>query len=308
MPLSTLRILVTMLTGVIVMIGDCATLCAQEVAQWKFTVGDELRWELVQTTTLEVEAGDAGEFASEATQTLDVVWRVEQVDDMGTMTGVQEVKRIQVDIRQPEGLELVYDTQLDEPAEGLAAMLIPLFDTLVETPVTISVSSQGKVTGGELPEDMQKRVAGIPATRSMSNLVSRTGTRRIAEQIALLLPADGNDPAARKVNIENRILGTLSGDLTWSPTETTEDTKQLEPRLTLALEAAGPIEEPDFAQPKPLKLPQLEEQTIAGNANFDMTLGRLKNLSLEVNLKIAGEIFGSPVTNKIRQSVEVRGK
>lgn len=304
MQLSTLRNIVLALLAV----GPSALLWAQDSAQWKFAVGDELRWEVVQATTMEVTAGDAGAFESQAKQTLDVVWRVEQVDDSGTMTGIQQIERIRVDIRQPAGLELVYDSQSDQSPEGLAAMLIPLFDTLVETSVTIQVTPQGEVTGGELPEEMQKRIAGIPATRSMSSLVSQTGVLRIAEQIAMPLPASTDDAKGREVVIENRILGTLEGELQWTQSEVADGVAKLTPKLSLTLQPAGPIEEPDFAQPKPLESPQLEEQQAEGIAEFDTTTGRLKSSSLEVNLTIAGEIFGSPVTSKMKQTVEVRGK
>lgn len=289
----------------LLLVALCGAAMAEELPRWKFAAGDQLRWQVTQRTKLDIVAGDAGDTSSEAHQTLDIVWRVDDVADDGTMHGKQLIERIQVNIVQPTGLTLEYDSQADEGAEALSAMLLPLFETLLEAEVPVSISPLGEVTECMLTEEQQKRLAGIPATRAMSDLVSETGIRNLVQLIALPLPAEGQQSASRPVDLSNRVLGTLTGELTWKLAESDGNIQKLAPELTLSLEPAEPPSEDEYGQPQPLGSPNIKHQSVEGTAEFDRERGQLTQSSRTVHLTITGQTMGADVEMRMEQHVEV---
>lgn len=285
-----------------------STAFGQEAPRWRFTAGGELRYEVVQQTTFNVDAQQAGTFASNASQTTDVLWRIDSVDEAGTMTATQVIERIRVSITQAEGLELVYDSDEDDAPAGLSAMLMPMFDLLLDNEVTVVVTSRGEVKEVKLPEEMEGRLASIPATRPMSRLITGAGLQRVAQQIALLLPAEGEDSASRKMVIDNRVLGNLQGELTWKTAGTEGDVHKFEPTIQLSVQPGEQVEEDPYLPVKPLDDPKVTEQSVTGAAEFDAAVGKLTKSKLELQLTLTGKLLNSEVQSKVKQTVEVTAK
>lgn len=277
-------------------------LLAQESVNWKFEAGQEFRYQVSQLTSFQSNAGEAGTFSSHAEQKLDVLWKVTAVDEAGTMTGVQQIERFQVTIRQPSGLELTYDSESTEAPDGLAVMLTPMFETLLETEVPITVSRAGEVTIGELPEEVRKRLAGIPATRAMSDLVTESGLRRLAEQVAL--PVDGKHK--RELMVDNRVLGLMQGTLLWKPTTTKGNIQRFEPALVLKLQSSNTAPEDPYVPVKPMVHAKVTEQSTTGSAGFNTAVGRLTDSKLAIDLVLTGELMGSDVECHVKQTIEVK--
>lgn len=281
---------------------------AQDALEWKFATGEELRYEVVQQAKFVVNAEQAGAFTSDATQTMDILWRIDSVDDSGTMTATQVIERIRVNIQQQDGLELVYDSDEEDAPAGLSAMLTPMFESLLENDIKVVVSAQGEVEEVKLPEEMEKRLAGIPATRPMSNLVTGAGLRRVAEKIALLLPSQGEDSVARQVVIENRVLGTLTGELTWKEAGTEGDVHKFQPAIELSIKPSEATDEDPYLPVRPLADPQITEQSATGTAEFDAAAGKLTSSKLELKLTLTGKLMGVNVESKVTQNVQVTAK
>ena len=281
----------------------------QEVPRWKFAEGEHLRYVVTQETEIDVNAGRAGETASFASQILDVVWHVDKVDEAGTMTGVQRVERIRLEIRQPSGKEIVYDSNTGKPAEALSAMLSPLYDVLLSTEVPITVTAAGEVTSCEVPETMTKRIANMPATKTMRDYAAATGVRTLAEQIALPLPASKEEPAKRSLATTLNVLGEMKSELAWTLGDAEGATANLTPTLTTTLEASPLQDEPvGFAQPQPLKSIALESQEFTGEAQFNTEAGRLESLQLDLQMTLKGELYGNQVQDKMHQVIKVERK
>ncbi len=286
----------------------CSSLAAQEPIEWKFTAGETLDYEVAQRTSVDVDAGAAGSFSIEAVQVLDVVWKIEAVDDAGVASGVQQIERIKLNVTMPTGLELTYDSGEDEGAMGLSAMLAPMFDTLLENAVPIKVAPTGEVLECELPEAMAERLARVPATRAMSDLIVGSSVRQVAEQIALPV-ATGDEPSPRQVVIENRVLGTLRGELVWKPADSEESSiAKFVPQLKLTVEPVAPTDDDEPLQPRPLKSPKIAEQSVNGSAEFDTAAGRLKSSNWSLDLELIGQLMGNDVTSNMTQTVDVTSR
>lgn len=310
MPASRRTLTSSLLLAVALLLRPPFAASADELPRWKFSPGEQLAWQVVQTTKVDIAAGDAGETSSEAQQTIDLVWKVDRVDDDGTMHGTVQFPRIQVHIAQPSGLTLEYDSQADEGAEALSAMLLPLFETLLEAEVPLAISARGEVTKCELTEDEQRRLAGIPATRAMSDLVSENGVRKLVELVALPLPAEGEESSKRPLELANRVLGTLTGEIGWSLAasegdEAERDIQHLTPSVELSVAPADPPGEDEYGQPQPLTSPTVEAQQITGQAKFDRAAGRLIESTRTTRLTITGRTMGAQTETRVEQTVAV---
>jgi len=284
-----------------------ARLSAQEPLAWKFTVGQALRYQVTQQTDFRTEAGQAGSFSTDATQTLDLKWQIEAVDERGAASGVQTIERIRVEIVMPSGMELRYDSATDETPGGIAAMLAPLYEAMLEAEIPFTIQPSGELTRFDPPETLITRLAAVPATRPMSDLVTGVGLRQPTEHVALLLPTEDGQPRSREVIVENGVLGTLRGELAWTPAEAEAGAAEIElrPGLSAAIERASQDAADASSQSRPLESPQLKQQSTSGTATFDRAEGRLGRSELTFEAEIVGTLMGTEITSTIAQRTEV---
>jgi len=288
----------------------CLTQVAQgqERAAWRFAVGEPLRYEVVQSSIVTVDAGPSGSFTTNSTQTLDVEWRFDRVDDDGVGHGVQEITRLQVQVTMPEGLELKYDSATDETPEGVAAMLTTLYSAILEFETSIAVAPTGDLVQFDPPAEMLEKLSSVPATRAMSDMVVDVGLRSTAESIALRLSGRAETP--RKFEFANRVLGNVRGELAWVETTQANNPafKHYSPQLKLNIEPASEsdVSGESVSRPRPLSDPKIESQAIEGDAVFNIEAGRLESSKHTVKLNVEGELAGNHVTSKLEQTAEIR--
>lgn len=277
----------------------------QQSAEWQFTAGEPLRYQVMQNSAVTVQAGPAGSFTTNSSQTLDVEWRFDRVDDNGVAHGVQKITRLQVQVTMPEGLELKYDSATDESPEGVAAMLTTLYSALLEFETPIAIAPSGELVKFKPPEEMIDKLSSVPATRSMSDLIVGTGLRSTAESIAL--PLSGRAETPRNFEFANRVLGTVRGELTWAETTQANNPafKHFGPELQLRIEPVAESDE-SLASPRPLTNPKITSQSVEGDAVFNVEAGRLETANHTVKLDLEGELAGGDVTSTLEQTVEVR--
>ncbi len=279
-----------------------APLIAQEPIAWKFVEGKAFRYEMVQRTRVDVDAGDAGSFTTIAEQTTEVLWSIGKVNEEGSAEGLLTIEKIQVAMSMPDGLEMVYDSQSDERPAGVAAMLSPLYAALLDAKIPMTVSKRGELLRFEPSEETLQRLTGVPATRAMSDLVAGAGLRQMAEQITF-----SRLPQPRE--IENRVLGTIRGELLWNRKEpsTKDDTSgdRFEPQMALTIEPAPSPTDDSLFGSKPLTSPKIEKQSVDGKAFFDIE-GHLDRSTFHIVLEISGQVAGVSVTSKMDQTVDIQ--
>lgn len=294
----------------LVVVAALALLCqesfGQSEAAWRFVAGESMRYQVMQQSLISVEAGPAGRFTTDSTQTLDIVWQFDRVDDDGVAHGTQSITRLQVAVTMPEGLELKYDSEVDGSPDGVAAMLTTLYKALLETEIPFAVAPSGELVRFEPPEEMIDQLVGVPATRAMSEMVAGSGLDSIAQSIAFRVAP--NSENTRAFEFSNRVLGVVSGDLQWirTPEEGADSEIEFTPSLEVTIRTGGPTDEEDRRGPEPLANPEITSQKVDGTAVFDRQAGRLTRSALQLTLELQGEIAGQAVTSTLVQSREVR--
>jgi hypothetical protein len=289
--------------------------CLAEKVAWRFAAGEECRYDVKHGTTIKVDAGPAGEFDSRTDQTVRLAWQVAEAEGEEA-TIHQKVDSLRLDVTMPGGMELKYDSATGEPAEGIAAMIAPLFDVVTKTPVTLEVTTAGKLTDLAADEQALEKLRTLPAIKALGELTAEEGLIQLSEAVLLPLPeGDLKEGAAatRKVDVENRILGKLTGTLTWKYTgKSVQDGKEydrFEPTMELSVEPLPPApEEARPAGPRPIGNPKLESVTSTGEALFDAEQGRLHRSSLKVSFVIKGTLSGNSTSCRVEQDVNVTAR
>src|SRR5690606_2137340 len=200
------------------------------------------------------------------------------------------------------------------PAEGIAAMLSPMFDVLTKYPVRLEVDNRGKVVDLQADEEALEKLKTLPAIKPLGELAATAGLRHMAEAVAFPLPEGDLEEGAmaeRPISLENRILGKVSGVTTWKFTGTVDRDgvtyERFEPSIKLELTPGAPPKEGEAASgPKLLAEAQLEEPKATVEALFDRQSGSLHSLTLTVEVKIKGKLSGHPATCDLLQQVDVK--
>jgi hypothetical protein len=289
--------------------------CVAETVVWQFQGGDELRYEVMHDTSIKVDAGPAGKFDSQTDQTVRLGWKVSDSRDQQATIN-QRVESLELKVAMPGGMELAYDSATGKPAEGIAAMIAPMFDVLTKTPVTLQVTPAGELTDLATDEEALEKLKTLPAIKALGELAAEEGLRQLSEAVLLPLPQDDLAPgvaATRKVDVENRILGKLTGTITWKYTgKVSQDGKEyerFEPTMELAVEVLPPTADGTRpAGPKPLADPQLESLTTTGEALFDAEQGRLHSSTLKVDFTIQGTLSGNATSCHVEQTTRVTAR
>lgn len=294
------------------LVGLASTAVAAEPVEWKFTPGETLRYEVRQTTEINVDAARTGKFATRAEQRLEVSWQVESTDK-NQASLVQTIDQIRTDVRQPDGMELTYDSTTNEPATGIAAMLGPMFDALLDAKVPLVVTTRGELKEFKPDPELVKTLQTVPATKGLGDAVADAGLQAISDQVLFELPAGELTPGAtteRQWSLANRVLGDAEGTITWKYTGQVEkEGRQLhrfEPAVELTVEEAEETgEKLPLSGPKPLKSPTVSQEQAQGEALFDAERGRLSELTLHLQFQISGMVGQNEVSSKIDQSLRV---
>lgn len=170
---------------------------AQDAAPFllKFIEGETLRYRVTQTAKLAGEAGNGGAFVMRTEQATDLVWRVASVDEEGTAKIEQSVAAIRYKNSSPIG-EVGFDSTMDEPPLGVAAMLAPSARAMLELPVTFTVSPAGEIGDVTVPEDLAGSLERVPGASDV--IVAEAAIRALVACVVPRLPEEGG-PGVRQM-------------------------------------------------------------------------------------------------------------
>ncbi|MCG8324541.1 MAG: hypothetical protein MI673_03415, partial [Thiotrichales bacterium] len=101
------------------------THAAEEPLIWKFSTGDEHRYQMTQKMKTAMELGPAGEVKTGFQQQMNIRWKIESVDEKGAATLTQQIERVQLAMHAPGQVEMRFDTASEEAPAGYGAMVAP---------------------------------------------------------------------------------------------------------------------------------------------------------------------------------------
>ena len=188
------------LAGLSIIIGLVTTTSGAATLRWKFKPGEVLRYESAQTTLTKVKDPGGQEVASTLTLTMDLTWKVKEVDPQGGAAIIQTIDRIRTTATFPNG-KFSFDSKESGDASSPAG---PLFKMLVGTEFNFKMNSQGELSDIKLADQLLATLKGDNQPAGALGQFSEAGLKNMLVQMGVILtPRDINpgDTWTRKLAI-----------------------------------------------------------------------------------------------------------
>ena len=274
-----------------------STRAADGPIRWKFTAGEVLSFELNQDMNMNIQAAPTQQMTTTAQQLMNMHWNVKSVDGDGNATVEQQFDRIQIRMAVPGGQGLVYDTDSEEPATGMAAMIAPTMEAMTAGSFSFKITPRGEVSDVQFSEELKNAVKNGPGgeaggVEQFKSMVS---------QVAFPLPENMPKPGETwKTNVT--VANPAGGTQTVETTYTFDGTRDADGTTFAVLKPAMSME----MAKNPMMEMKMKEQKTDGEVLFDLKAGRLHSMSVNLNITMDMVAQGMTMPGTIDQKIEVK--
>ncbi|MEX2093885.1 MAG: DUF6263 family protein [Pirellulales bacterium] len=270
---------------------------ADEPLRWKFTAGEKLDYQMTQDMNMDMDAGPAGKLATNAGQTMSITWIVKSIDEKGDALIEQTIDRIHMNMTAPGGQGFDYDTDSEEPAVGMAAMIAPTLEAMTAGKFTFTMSPRGEVRDLTMTDELLAAIRSGPggekgAIEQFKAMVS---------QVALVLPENPpklGDEWTIRIAASNPAGGNQTVDYTfkYEGTREVDGTNYAVIKPTMKLELAN----------NPMMEMKMKEQQTQGEVLFNLEQGRLHSNSIHQDIALDVVVSGQELPGTIDQKSEIK--
>jgi len=269
---------------------------ADEAIRWKLAVGDAFDYQTRQEMNMNVDAGAGVQMAMTAGQTMNATWSVKSVEANGDAVIEQKIERIQSKMTAPDGQGFDYDTDSEEPAAGVAAMVAPALEAKTSGPLTFTMSPRGEVRDVQLSEELAGAIKSSPGgdASSVEDFKSQVS------QVALQLP---ENPLKTGETWTTKIVVSSPGGgaETVETTYTYDGTREADGTTYAVIK---PNLNVDMAKSPNVEM-KVKDQKTDGEVLFDLKAGELHSLSINRNLTLDVVAMGQTMPGTMDQNIEI---
>jgi len=269
---------------------------------WKFTAGDQHYYQMIQEMQMSMDLGPTGNTETSFKQTMDMVWKVESLNEDGSAKVTQHFNRIRMDINAPGQDPVQFDTQSEDAPQGYAAMLAPMMTALTTDKFTMTMAPNGEISNVEIPKAFTEAISRGPGAAMMGGFATEEGLKKMAKQGSLTLPTPADLTEGHEwstsIDIDNPAAGKITIDTTYRYAGAREiDGQQFEifiPSINTSFNA----EEGDQAA-------QIEvtNQETTGEILFNRSAGRLESSTIDQKMTNTITVAGNTINQDITQKV-----
>lgn len=281
---------------------------AETLMRWKFVPHDVSNFtfstSMQQDTTLEDT-----KLKTIAEQVLETTWTIGDVDADGTANMTQTIKRLRMDVKTWQndvlGQAIKLDSASKEQPTGLNAVLAPMIMGLVNKPISLRVTSLGKIIEFKLSDELLEAQSKSPNGAKMGGIFTPEGLKQMLSQSILTFPekplAKG-DSWNTALDVDQRDVGkqSVASTYTYQGADTIGgkkldviDSKQ-ETKFQPAKDATGSIE--------------LKDQKSSGVIHFDNARGELIDSESSTTMKMKMTMMGRTLDQDITIKVAMKRK
>ena len=153
--------------------------------RWKLQPGEVLRYESNQTTVSKVKDPTGQEVSQTLTLTMDLSWKVKEVDQQGVASLTQTIDRIRTSATMPFG-KFSFDSKESGDASGPAG---PLFKMLVGAEFAFKMNPRGEMSDISLSEKLLGTLRGDQEPTGAQGQFSEAGLKNMLTQMGIIFPA-----------------------------------------------------------------------------------------------------------------------
>lgn len=278
----------TMLTAVA---GLAATGAAQESLSWKFQPGETLHYVVVQKVDMDMSVPGEQSQKMSTNQTMDMLWKISDVQSDGVATMTQMVDRVRMDSSGGPAGSMAYDSQSKAAVDPRQKPIADAFGKIIGAEFQVSMRPTGKIDNVIVPETLVKALTDSGPTGSM---LTEASLKEMMTQSAVSLPAEPIKPGATWETSQQVDLnfGTMivTSNLTYLGTK--DGMAQISTKPTIDVK-------PKDNAVVGLKLTKSEGK---GLVQFDVEKGRIAKSDLSLKLDLAVTRFGKTVNMTLNQA------
>lgn len=278
---------------------------AEKVFRWKLKPGETLKYHMVQDMAQNIRAGEnQPPIALSTKMAMDLVWKIDAVDDQGVISLDQTIERIQVKLQSAQGVMLEFDSAAAKEPEGMAKMIAPVFEAMVKKPFRVKMTSRGELKEVKLPQGMLEsmtKTAGI----QMGNLVSEDSMKQFG--LMSVFPEGPVAPGktwTQETTMKNPVTGNQVVKTTFRyEGPETRDGKTLDKiALMMNFQPEGKKQEGEKKEgekkeaEKTEAMASLTTSEAKGFLSFDNEAGRVVETTMEMKMKIDMNVMGQKIT------------
>lgn len=200
---------------VLALAGD-AICGGQTLLRWKFEAGQVRHLSMTQVMKQTMKVGDQAPTSADATNTMDMTWKVESVDRHGVATLTQTFDRIRMKMQGAAGMTIDFDSKSTKEPEGMATMVASMMKPLLKAPLTVKMTDRGDVLDVTLSEGI-KQFAKSKALGGIGEILSKEGIKKLSG-VGLLpeKPVTVGDTWLNKTEMKLPLVGTIVMELKYT--------------------------------------------------------------------------------------------
>lgn len=274
-----------------------AACAADEPIRWKFTAGEVLDFSMNQDMNMNIQAGPTQQMSTTAQQSMDMNWNVKNVDEAGNAEIEQRFQRIQLKMTMPGGQGLIYDTDSEEPAVGMAAMIAPTMEAMTAGSFTFKMTPRGEVSDVKFSEELQNAIKNGPGGAAGG----AEQFKSMVSQVAFVLPENAPKPGdswKTTVTVNNP----AGGNQTVETTYTFDGTREADGTTFAVIKPSMNMQ----LAKNPMMEMKMKEQKTDGEVLFDLKAGRLHSMSVNLNITLDMIAQQTTMPGTIDQKIDVK--
>lgn len=272
---------------------------AEEPFVWKWAEGDTTRYLMTQSMEMTMDGGPAGQINTTSENATLMRWTVDSgPDESGACRLRQGVERVVMQSVAPMGQGFRYDSDDEDPPAGMAALVAPMFEAMIDNDFLLTMLPSGKITDFQLTDELVQAFDRMPGGAMSADMV-----KQMSQQGAMELP---NEPLVLNDNwtIVNEVKAPQMGPMKVSTTYTYNGPRRVDGRRlevftpSIAMESTGG-EEQQFDV-------TIETKSSDGEILFDAELGRIVRSNVSQKMNVTVKVSGREIVNQIVQNIEMR--
>jgi hypothetical protein len=141
---------------------------------WKFKAGDTFRYAITQEMSQDVKSGTMP-VKIDMKLVMDVAWALRAVDAEGVASLSQTIDRVRLQMNMPPSAKIDYDSASDKQPEGLGKAVPMMFQAMLNKPMSVKMTPQGKIVELTLPPEMITEMGKSPMLKPMAKIFTPEG-------------------------------------------------------------------------------------------------------------------------------------
>ncbi|MBC8872358.1 MAG: hypothetical protein H8E44_23245 [Planctomycetes bacterium] len=167
--------------------GQDAANASPALLRWKLGEGDQLRLKVIQTTKTETKVNDKPTAMSIDTG-MEMLWRVDGVEEGGTMRMTQSFTRFMMKTATPDGQTVIHDSLSKEKPSPETQDFARDIGPLLRVRFAVVMSDRGEIADVALTPEAESLLADLPDASKWKSLLTKEGMSRTLRQSLGLLP------------------------------------------------------------------------------------------------------------------------